>query len=113
MCPPDREHRYFFRLYALDSMLGAARITNKKELLEAMEGHIIGPGRTHGALQPDPEVKWDWRHHRFATTFWEYGRWLATFGDNIRRADSVLGVFLIGVAAHALLGGRRWPMPAA
>jgi len=48
MCPPDREHRYFFRLYALDSMLGAARITNKKELLEAMEGHIVGQAELMG-----------------------------------------------------------------
>jgi len=48
MCPPDREHRYFFRLYALDSMLGAAKITNKKELLAAMEGHIVGQAELMG-----------------------------------------------------------------
>ena len=42
MCPPDREHRYFFKLYALDRMLGAAKIGNKAELLAAMQGHIVG-----------------------------------------------------------------------
>ena len=42
MCPPDREHRYFFKVYALDTMLGAAKITNKAALLAAMKGHIVG-----------------------------------------------------------------------
>jgi Raf kinase inhibitor-like YbhB/YbcL family protein len=41
MCPPDREHRYFFKLYALDSTLGSAKITNKEELLAAMKGHTV------------------------------------------------------------------------
>jgi Raf kinase inhibitor-like YbhB/YbcL family protein len=41
MCPPDREHRYFFKLYALDKMLGDAKITNKAELVAAMQGHIL------------------------------------------------------------------------
>ena len=40
-CPPDREHRYFFRLYALDVKLGNAKITNRAELEAAMKGHIV------------------------------------------------------------------------
>jgi len=40
-CPPDREHRYFFKLYALDTELDLAEGSNKKELENAMEGHII------------------------------------------------------------------------
>lgn len=40
-CPPDREHRYFFHLYALDTKLGDAKITNRKELEAAMKGHIV------------------------------------------------------------------------
>jgi Raf kinase inhibitor-like YbhB/YbcL family protein len=41
-CPPDREHRYYFRLFALDRTLekigtGATR----EELLLAMQGHIL------------------------------------------------------------------------
>jgi Raf kinase inhibitor-like YbhB/YbcL family protein len=40
-CPPDREHRYFFKLYALDTKLTSAKISNKKDLEAAMEGHII------------------------------------------------------------------------
>ncbi len=40
-CPPDREHRYFLHLYALDTKLGGAKITNRKELEDAMKGHVI------------------------------------------------------------------------
>lgn len=40
-CPPDREHRYFFKLYALDTELDLAEGSNKKELENVMEGHII------------------------------------------------------------------------
>jgi len=48
MCPPDREHRYFFKLYALDTMLGATKITNKADLLAAMQGHIVGQAELMG-----------------------------------------------------------------
>jgi len=40
-CPPDREHRYFFKLYALDTKLTGAKIANKQDLETAMNGHII------------------------------------------------------------------------
>jgi len=40
-CPPDREHRYFFKLYALDSMLDIAEGATKAEVEKAMEGHVI------------------------------------------------------------------------
>jgi hypothetical protein len=40
-CPPDREHRYFFKLYALDTKVGAAKIANKQDLEAAMKGHIL------------------------------------------------------------------------
>lgn len=40
-CPPDREHRYFFKLYALDTVLDLPSSTNKEGLLLAMEGHIL------------------------------------------------------------------------
>ena len=40
-CPPDREHRYFFKLYALDTRLTGAKIANKADLEGAMKGHII------------------------------------------------------------------------
>jgi Raf kinase inhibitor-like YbhB/YbcL family protein len=42
-CPPDREHRYFFDLYALDSQLkfqDPSKVT-KQMVLDAMQGHIV------------------------------------------------------------------------
>jgi Raf kinase inhibitor-like YbhB/YbcL family protein len=40
-CPPDREHRYFFKLYALDIELDLPTSTDKEELEEAMVGHVL------------------------------------------------------------------------
>jgi Raf kinase inhibitor-like YbhB/YbcL family protein len=42
-CPPDREHRYFFKLYALDSELSFSEPAkvSKQIVLDAMQGHII------------------------------------------------------------------------
>ena len=40
-CPPDREHRYFFKLYALDTKLSVEAGVTKEELLAAMEGHLL------------------------------------------------------------------------
>lgn len=41
-CPPDKEHRYFFRLYALNNVLNISLDSNKNDLEDAMDGHIIG-----------------------------------------------------------------------
>ncbi len=40
-CPPDREHRYFFKLYALDTLPSLPEGSIKKELEQAMKGHIV------------------------------------------------------------------------
>jgi Raf kinase inhibitor-like YbhB/YbcL family protein len=44
-CPPPqyepKEHRYIFTLYALDTMLAQKEGATKKEVLNAMEGHVI------------------------------------------------------------------------
>jgi len=40
-CPPSGTHRYFFKLYALDSMLTLSADADKETLLAAMEGHIL------------------------------------------------------------------------
>lgn len=40
-CPPDREHRYFFKIYALDTMLTLEEGTSKQEIAEAMQCHIL------------------------------------------------------------------------
>jgi Raf kinase inhibitor-like YbhB/YbcL family protein len=40
-CPPSGTHRYFFKLYALDTVLGLDAGASKEQLLQAMEGHIL------------------------------------------------------------------------
>ncbi len=42
-CPPDREHRYFFKLYALDTLLDftSAEKPDKKTIEQKMKGHIL------------------------------------------------------------------------
>lgn len=40
-CPPDREHRYIFTLYALDTMLRLPAGAAKADVERAMEGHIL------------------------------------------------------------------------
>ena len=40
-CPPDREHRYFFKIYALDSELDLPEGSNKLEVERFMKGHIL------------------------------------------------------------------------
>jgi Raf kinase inhibitor-like YbhB/YbcL family protein len=51
-CPPKGPaHRYFFKLYALDAELNLPSGATKKELLEAMEGHILAEGQLVGRYQ--------------------------------------------------------------
>jgi len=47
-CPPSGTHRYYFTLYALDTVLEQAAGMSKKELLAAMEGHVLGQGQLMG-----------------------------------------------------------------
>jgi len=40
-CPPIGRHRYFFRLYALDTVLPDLHHPDAAALLQAMQGHIL------------------------------------------------------------------------
>jgi Raf kinase inhibitor-like YbhB/YbcL family protein len=42
-CPPpgDGPHRYFFRLYALDTVLDLEQGAPKEQVADAMDGHVI------------------------------------------------------------------------
>lgn len=39
-CPPDGTHRYYFKLYALDTMLNIDTAVTKQNLETAMQSHI-------------------------------------------------------------------------
>ena len=47
-CPPGGTHRYFFKLYALDTQLESDSGSTKAQLLAAMEGHILAEGQLMG-----------------------------------------------------------------
>jgi Raf kinase inhibitor-like YbhB/YbcL family protein len=48
-CPPrGAPHRYYFRLYALDTLLDLAPGATKDQLLAAMEGRVLGEGELMG-----------------------------------------------------------------
>jgi Raf kinase inhibitor-like YbhB/YbcL family protein len=49
--PPGRPHRYQFTLYALDQPLDLEGGASKKQLLSAMEGHILAQGQLTGTYQ--------------------------------------------------------------
>lgn len=50
-CPPIGRHRYFFRLYALDHVLGDLKHPTKARLLQAMEGHVLAKAELVGTYK--------------------------------------------------------------
>ena len=50
-CPPGGTHRYFFKLYALDTGLDLDSGISKAQLLEAIEGHILDEGQLMGTYK--------------------------------------------------------------
>ena len=50
-CPPIGRHRYFFKLYALDSQPTFVTSPTKADLEKAMQGHIIGQTEIVGTYQ--------------------------------------------------------------
>ena|SRR5436190_7182171 len=43
-CPPSGSHRYFFKVYALDSQLNIEPGSDKKALQNAMKEHVLASG---------------------------------------------------------------------
>ena len=46
--PPGKPHRYYFKLYALDTMLNLREGATKQQLEQAMKGHILASGQLMG-----------------------------------------------------------------
>lgn len=47
-CPQKGNHRYFFKLYALDAVLDLQSGAAKEELIESMRGHILTEAEVYG-----------------------------------------------------------------
>ena len=47
-CPPGGTHRYFFKLYALDTVLSLGSGATKAQVEEAMQGHILAEAQLMG-----------------------------------------------------------------
>jgi len=50
--PPDKEHTYIFKLYALDQKLDTDKSSTKKQIEKAMNNHIIAETRLEGRYSP-------------------------------------------------------------
>ena len=50
-CPPRGSHRYFFKIYALDSELPLKPGATKADLEKAMDGHVISQGQLIGTYR--------------------------------------------------------------
>lgn len=50
-CPPDKEHRYFFRLFALDTMLDLKEGAAKQQVLDAMKGRVLAQAQLIGRYE--------------------------------------------------------------
>ena len=50
-CPPIGRHRYFFTLYALDTVLGELNAPTRAALLDAMQGHVLAKAEWVGTYQ--------------------------------------------------------------
>jgi Raf kinase inhibitor-like YbhB/YbcL family protein len=47
-CPPSGTHRYYFRLYALDSALELSRGAEREQVEGAMKGHVLAEAQLMG-----------------------------------------------------------------
>lgn len=56
-CPPKGQHHYFFKIYALDQMLGLKEGSSKEELIKAMTGHILAEGELVGLYEKQAKAK--------------------------------------------------------
>ena len=50
--PPDKEHTYIFKLYALDQQLDVSKDSTKKEIELVMKNHILSESTLEGRYAP-------------------------------------------------------------
>jgi Raf kinase inhibitor-like YbhB/YbcL family protein len=49
-CPPSGTHRYYFKLYALDTTIGLLPGATKEQVLKETEGHILAQAELMGTF---------------------------------------------------------------
>ena len=47
--PPGKPHRYFFKLYAIDTILDLEAGATRAQVLRAIDGHVLGSGELMGS----------------------------------------------------------------
>lgn len=47
-CPPSGRHRYYFKIYALDTELNLPPSANKNAVVAAIQGHVLAQGQLMG-----------------------------------------------------------------
>jgi len=52
--PPWGVHRYYFKVYAVDTTLGLDSGASRKEVLDAMKGHVLAEGQVMGKATARP-----------------------------------------------------------
>ena len=50
-CPPIGRHRYFHKLYALDTVLTSLELPTTAQLLKAMEGYVLAEAELVGTYE--------------------------------------------------------------
>lgn len=49
-CPPSGTHRYFFRVFALDAVLGLGEGSDSEAVTAALEGHVLSEATLMGTF---------------------------------------------------------------
>jgi len=47
-CPPSGTHRYYFKVYALDTILNLSGRVTKADVIKAIQGHVLAEGQLMG-----------------------------------------------------------------
>jgi len=50
--PPDKEHTYIFKLYALDTMINLEKGSTKADVEESMKNHVLTEAKLEGKYAP-------------------------------------------------------------
>lgn len=50
-CPPDIEHRYYIRIYALDTRLNLPERASKQQVEQTMQGHVVDQAELMGRYE--------------------------------------------------------------